>query len=374
MSRRGWLLFLALSVIWGVPYLLIRVAVEDIDPLLVAFGRTLIGALILLPIALHTKALAPVLRRWRPLLLFTAAEITGPWLLLGHAETRLTSSTAGLLIAVVPLIAAVIVTWLGHDRLDARRLIGLGVGFAGVAALVGLDIHLSDLPAVCAVALTALGYAIGPVIITRSLRDVPPLGVVTGALIMATVGYAPFTPFVWPARITADAAWSVLGLGIVCTAIAFVLFFALVADAGPARATVITYANPVVAVVLGMLVLSEPLTIGMAIGLPLIIIGSAVGTAPTRTPATTGLPPIVPREQLEQRPRSVAGQGKQPRGNRTRSRPSTAATTPPDAVSNPPEPATCWISPRSAARRTGRTHQPGGHSHRPTAWGGPRDE
>jgi predicted dithiol-disulfide oxidoreductase (DUF899 family)/drug/metabolite transporter (DMT)-like permease len=296
MSARGWLLFLALSVIWGVPYLLIRVAVEDIDPLLVAFGRTFVGALVLLPIALHTKALRPVLRRWRPLLLFTAVEIAGPWLLLGHAETRLTSSTAGLLIAVVPLLAAVIVTRLGHDRLDARRLIGLGVGFAGVAALVGLDIHLSDVPAVCAVAVTAAGYAIGPVIITRSLSDVPPLGVVTGALIIATVGYAPVTPFVWPARVTADAAWAVLGLGVVCTAVAFVLFFDLVADAGPARATVITYVNPVVAVALGTLVLGEPLTIGMAIGLPLIIIGSAVGTARTRTPTPTGLPPVVPTD------------------------------------------------------------------------------
>jgi drug/metabolite transporter (DMT)-like permease len=287
MSRRGWVLFLALSVIWGVPYLLIRIAVEDIDPLVVAFGRTLIGALILLPIALRTHALVPAFRRWRSLLLFAVVEISGPWLLLGHAETRLTSSTAGLLIAAVPLIVAVIVTRLGHDQLDARRLTGLAIGFGGVAALVGLDIHLSDLLAVAAVGLTALGYAIGPIIINRRLADVPPIGVVTGSLIIATVGYAPFAPFLWPAHITADAAWSVLGLGVVCTATAFVIFFALIAETGPARATVITYINPAVAILLGVLVLSEPLTIGMAIGFPLVIIGSILGTARTATPATS---------------------------------------------------------------------------------------
>lgn len=282
MTRRGWMLFLALSLIWGVPYLLIRIAVQDIDPLVVAFGRTLIGALILLPIALYQRALARVFRRWKPLLLFTLVEISGPWLLLGHAETRLTSSTAGLLIAVVPLIAAVILSRLGHDRLDARRLAGLGIGFAGVAALVGLDIQLSDLPAVGAIALTALGYAIGPIIITRRLADLPPLGVVTASLIIATVLYAPFAPSLWPAHIPADAAWSVLGLAVVCTAAAFLLFFALIAEAGPARATVITYINPAVALLLGVLVLDEPLTMGMAIGFPLVIIGSIMGTASAR--------------------------------------------------------------------------------------------
>ncbi|WP_433681570.1 DMT family transporter [Nocardia sp. CA-119907] len=143
MTRRGWVLFLAMGVIWGVPYAMIRIAVEDFDPIVVAFGRTLLGALILLPIALYTKALTPVFRHWRPLLLYTLVEITGPWLLIGFAETTLNSSTVGLLIAAVPLIAVVIVTKLGHDRFDARRTIGLIVGFAGVAALVGFDIDLT---------------------------------------------------------------------------------------------------------------------------------------------------------------------------------------------------------------------------------------
>jgi drug/metabolite transporter (DMT)-like permease len=291
MTRRGWILFGALSLIWGTPYLLIKIAVADVDPVVIAFGRTLIAALILLPLALHRRALMPVFRRWRVLLVYTVIEISGPWLLLGHAETRLNSSTAGLLIAVVPLIAAVILTALGQDRLDPRRVIGLVIGFTGVACLVGLDIQFDDLPAVGAVMLTALGYAIGPIIINRRLADLPSMGVVTASLIVAAVLYAPFSVWRWPHEITAPAAWSIIGLAVICTAAAFLVFFALIAEAGPARATVITYINPAVAITLGVLLLAEPLTIGMAIGFPLVILGSILGTArgrnKTGSPATT---------------------------------------------------------------------------------------
>jgi drug/metabolite transporter (DMT)-like permease len=279
MTKRGWALFLALGIIWGMPYLLIRIAVAEIDPLVVAFGRTLIGAALLLPVALYRKALAPAFRPWLALLAFTLVEISGPWLLIGHAETRLNSSTTGLLIAMVPLMAAVIVAWLGHERLDGRRLAGLVVGFAGVAALVGLDVHVSDLAAVGAIALASLGYAVGPIIIDRKLREVPTLGVITASLLIATALYAPFALLLWPAHASAAAIASVAGLGVICTAAAFLVFFALIADAGPARATVIAYVNPLVAIVLGVVFLHEPLTIGMAIGFPLVIIGSILGTA-----------------------------------------------------------------------------------------------
>ena len=279
MSKRGWILFLALGVIWGMPYLLIRIAVESIDPLVVAWGRTFIGALILLPVAMARGALRPALAHWRWLVAFTLIEISGPWLLLGHAETRLNSSTTGLLIAIVPLIAAVIVTRLGHDRLGARRIAGLAIGFAGVAALVGLDIHLSDFAAVAAIALVSLGYATGPIIIDRKLASVPPLGVVTASITLAMLFYAPFAPSLWPAHPTPGAIASVAGLGVICTAAAFMLFFALIAEVGPARATVITYVNPLVAIALGVAFLGEPLTLGMAIGFPLVVAGSILGTA-----------------------------------------------------------------------------------------------
>jgi drug/metabolite transporter (DMT)-like permease len=293
MSPRGWTLFLALGLVWGVPYLLIRVAVGDVDPLVVACGRTLIGVLLLLPVAVRRRALGPALRSWPWLLAFTGAEIVGPWFMLGHAETRLTSATAGVLVAVTPIVATVVAAGLGVEGLDGRRLWGLAVGLTGVLALVGLDIDFSDLGAVGAVALTAVGYAIGPMIIARKLADVPPIGVITGSLGIATLVYAPATVLVWPREWTAPAVASIGLLGVLCTAIAFLLFFSLVAEAGPARATVITYLNPAVAVSLGVVVLDEALTRGMLLGLPLVIAGSVLATAPRlRVPDRTPAPAV----------------------------------------------------------------------------------
>jgi drug/metabolite transporter (DMT)-like permease len=292
MTKRGWMLFLALGLLWGMPYLLIRIAVGEIDPLVVAGTRTLMGALLLLPVTLHRKALAPAFRKWKWLLAFTLVEMSVPWLLLGHAETQLNSSTAGLLIAAVPLFGALIATRLGHERFESRRLFGLGMGFAGVALLVGLDIQFADFLAVGATLVVSLCYAIGPMIVDRKLNDVPAIGVITASLILATLIYAPFTPFLLPSEVSAEAAWSVVGLGVLCTAVAFLVFFALIAEVGPSRATVITYVNPAVAIVLGALVLGEPLTLGMAIGFPLVILGSYLGTMRLRRLDPSGRPGI----------------------------------------------------------------------------------
>lgn len=285
MSRRAWWLFLALGVIWGVPYLLIRVAVADVSPVTVAFGRTLIGAALLLPIAAARGELRPLLSHWKPLLAFTLVEISIPWWLLGYAETRINSSTAGLLIATVPVMTAGLMAISGHEKLDGRRLVGLGVGLAGVAALVGLDIDVSNRWAMAAALATALGYALGPIIISRYLSNVPPLGVIAASLALAALAYTPFALSAWPAQITVQAAGSIAILGVVCTALAFLLFFALIAEAGPARATVITYLNPLVALLLGVTLLDEPLTYGMCAGFVLVLLGSFLAT--TRSPPAT---------------------------------------------------------------------------------------
>lgn len=279
MSRRAWWLFLALGVIWGIPYLLIRVAVADMPPVFVAFARTVIGAVLLLPIAASRGALMPVLRRWKPLLAFTLVEISAPWWLLGYAETRINSSTAGLLIATVPAIAAGLLALTGREPLDRRRALGLAIGLGGVVALVGLDIDLSNGIAVCAALATALGYAIGPIVISRYLSDVPPMGVIAASLALAALLYVPFVLPQWPAHFAPVASGAVLVLGVVCTALAFVLFFALIAEAGPARATVITYVNPLVALTLGVLLLREPLTAGMVVGFALVVAGSFFATS-----------------------------------------------------------------------------------------------
>ena len=292
MSRRGWVLFAALSLLWGVPYLMIRVAVEVYDPVVVAFGRTALGGLLLLPIALARRQLMPVLRRWRHLLLYTVVEIVGPWWLLGHAETRLDSSTAGLLVAMVPLLTAVLLVITGRDRFGVRRIAGLVIGFGGVACLVGIDLDLHDLGAVAAVVGTVVGYSFGAYMMAHLLGDLPPIGVVTGSLLLAATIYLPFAVWLHPDHVTAAATWSVIGLAVLCTALAFLCIFALIAEAGPGRATVITYVNPAIAIVLGILVLDEPFTAGVAIGFPLVIIGALLATSRSGSdrPARDGLP------------------------------------------------------------------------------------
>jgi drug/metabolite transporter (DMT)-like permease len=283
MSRRGWALFVAMCVIWGIPYLLIRVAIRDFAPGTLVFFRTVLPAVILLPLAFRRGIVRDLLPHWRILVAFTAVEIAGPWWLLGAAEQRLTSSMAGLLVAGVPLIGVVVVLLAGgraaEDRIDARRLVGLLVGFAGVVALVGIEVRGSDLIAVAQVALVAVGYAVGPLIIARRLSHVPSLGVIAVSLTLTAVGYAPFALTHLPASVSLASAASVVVLALVCTAVAFLLFFALIAEVGPARATVITYVNPAIAVLLGVLLLDEPFSAGIAVGFPLILLGSFLATA-----------------------------------------------------------------------------------------------
>jgi drug/metabolite transporter (DMT)-like permease len=292
MTRRGWILFAAMSVIWGVPYLMIRVAVRELSPATLVWSRTTLAALLLVPLAARRDELRPLARLWLPLLAFTAIEIVVPWFLLAKAETRLTSSLTGLLIAAVPLVGALITTFTGErERHGARRWAGLLVGLAGVAALVGLDVHGAEALAVVEVAGVAVCYAVGPIILSRRLADAPPLGVVAWSLAVAALFYIPFAAVSLPSRFpSANVTLSVVGLAILCTAVAFLLFFALIAEAGPVRATVITYVNPAVAAVVGVAVLNESFTIGMAVGFALVLAGSLLATAATREPAAAAEP------------------------------------------------------------------------------------
>lgn len=280
MSRRGWLLFSAMSVIWGIPYLFIKIALEGVSAPFLVFARTAIAAAILLPIALRRGLLRPALRAWRPLLAFAVLEIGGPWFLLGDAEQHISSSLAGLLIAAVPIIST-LVTWRLGDRtaLDPRRLLGLVVGMAGVAAVVGLDVGNASPLHMGEVLLVAVGYAIAPIIADRRLADVPTLAVLSLSLTGVAVAYAPTAvfshPHGWP---HANVVAAILTLGLVCTASAFLLFFALIAEVGPVRSTIITFINPAVAVLLGMVVLNERFTVGVAVGFPLVLAGSWLAT------------------------------------------------------------------------------------------------
>jgi drug/metabolite transporter (DMT)-like permease len=280
MSRRALLLFAVMCVIWGIPYLLIKVAVSGMSPASLVFLRTGIGALLLLPVAFVRHEVRPVLPAWRWLVAYTVAELAIPWFLLSSAETRLTSSLSGLLVAAVPLVGALL-AWItrSEHQLDRRRLAGLGVGIAGVAVLLGLDISFRDLGAVGEIGVVTVGYAAGPMIISRKLAHLPSVGVVAASLTLTAVGYAPVgIAQLAGGHLTGRSLASAATLGVVCTAVAFVLFFALIAEIGPVRATVITYFNPAVALVLGVVVLGEPLRIGAVVGFALILAGSFLAT------------------------------------------------------------------------------------------------
>ncbi|MCW2541737.1 MAG: hypothetical protein JWN95_3462 [Frankiales bacterium] len=266
-----------MCVIWGLPYLFIRVAVEHVTPGTLVVLRTGIAAAILLPVALVRGQVRPVLARWRQLLLFAVVELMIPWLLLSDAERKLNSSTAGLLVAAVPLIGAVIARLSpSAERTSRSQMAGLLVGLIGVASLVGLDFSHLNLYSVGQIAVVAVGYALGPVLLARWLSDLPALGVMSVALTVTAVGYSPFLIFQPPTDVSLKVAGSVLVLAVVCSAAAFLLFFELIAAIGPSRATVITYVNPAVAVALGVTILGDELTIGMLIGFPLILLGSVL--------------------------------------------------------------------------------------------------
>jgi drug/metabolite transporter (DMT)-like permease len=279
-----------MSFIWGIPYLFIKIAVAELTPASLVFLRCAIGAALLLPIAAARNDLKPLLPHWKWIVVYTVVEVAAPWFLLSDAERRISSSLSGLLIALVPSIGAILAWATGSDdRLDARRIAGLGLGFLGVAALVGLDVSAGDIGAVAEVALVALGYALGALIIGRKLSGLPLFGVVAASLTLTLVAYAPVGIAQLPSTLPSpQVIFAVAVLGVVCTALAFLIFFPLIAEVGAARATVITYVNPAVALALGVAFLHEPLTFGIVVGFVLIVLGSVLATRRT-APAKTSV-------------------------------------------------------------------------------------
>ncbi len=269
-----------MCVIWGVPYYFIRIAVSELTPAALVFFRTGGAVLILLPVAIARGGLRALLPRWLPLLGFALVEIGLPWLLLASAEERLSSSLTGLLIAGVPLVGVLISLRLaGSETFGGSSIAGLLLGLAGVAAIVGLDLHATSVLALAEVGGVAVCYAVGPAILSRHLADLPAVAVIAVSLTLCCAAYAPVAAFQLPAALPRSGVIaSVAVLAVVCTAVAFLLFFALIAEVGPVRATVITYVNPAVAAVLGVAALGESFTAGMAVGFVLVLVGSVLAT------------------------------------------------------------------------------------------------
>jgi drug/metabolite transporter (DMT)-like permease len=289
MTRRGLILFAALGVVWGIPYLFIKIAVVELSPEFLVLARCVLAAALLLPIAAQRRALTPVIRRWKPLLAFAIIEIVLPWYALNAAEVRLPSSTTGLLLASIPLVAIGVAFVMGRrHRVTALNALGLVIGTAGVVAVVGLDLGGSDLGSVVLIGVAVVGYAIGPAILARWMHDLPGIGVMALALTVAGLIYLPVLAITggWPTAVPSPPVIvSVLVLAVLCSAIAFVLMFALIAEIGPVRMTAITYVNPAVAVVAGALVLSEPVTVFTGLGFALILIGCWLVTKPDKRAA-----------------------------------------------------------------------------------------
>jgi drug/metabolite transporter (DMT)-like permease len=344
VSRKGWLLFIAISIIWGIPYLFIKVAVGALDPTVVVCARVGIAAVVLVPVAAHRGALRPLAGSVPALAALALVQIAVPFVLISSGEQHIASSLTSLLIAAVPLLVALFALRLDpSERVGGLRLVGLVAGAAGVAALVGLDTggdRLKMLGAAMVLGATAC-YAVAALLVKRPrIAALPSLGVVTAECVVSTVVLAPLAATRLPAHLPDPAVLaSLLVLGLVCTALAELIFFALVAEVGASRGTVFTYVNPAVAVFLGVTLRGEAFTAVTAAGFLLIILGSWLSTG--------GTPPFL------QRPIRTAD----------RSRPGPAgASGSADAGTHRlcrRGPLANWSSPGRAHRRAGRENHSG---------------
>ena len=261
------------------PFLLIRIAVREVAPPTQIFLRTAPVALVLLPVTAYRKQLGDIVRRWRPLLVYTTVEIVVPWLMTSTAEERLSSSLTGLLLGATPLIAALLARMSGDEnRFDRRQLEGLLLGLAGVALLVGIDVRGATAWSIAAVFVAAVGYAVAPRLFNHYLSDLPSLGVIATSLAIAALVYAPFGLSDLPAHLPTEVIASLIGLAFIPTLAGFLVFFALVREIGPARTNVVTYVNTAVALILGVVLLREPFTLGIGLGFPLVIAGCVLAT------------------------------------------------------------------------------------------------
>jgi drug/metabolite transporter (DMT)-like permease len=283
MSARAWAMFAAMSVVWGMPYLFIKIAVDDgLSPAFVSWSRVVLAAVVLCALAYRANLLHHLKGRYRWLALYALVEISIPFPLIAWGEQHIDSSLAAIIIAAAPLLVAVLAVRFDHtERVTGMRLVGLLIGFAGVIALVGIDVagRTKELLGALAVLGAALGYAIGPMTLRAKLSDIDPRATMGVSLAIAAVLLTPLTAATFPTEApNTDAIIAVIVLGLVCTAAAFVIFGSLIAEVGAGKALVITYVNPVVALALGVAVLDERPGIGAIVGLLLILGGSWLST------------------------------------------------------------------------------------------------
>jgi drug/metabolite transporter (DMT)-like permease len=281
MSRRGWVLFLLTGLLWGIPYLFIKIAVDPdngFSPAIVVCLRTAIGAAILIPWAIREKSLMSALRGIKYVAPYALLEMIGPWILIGTAEQKISSGLAGLLVASVPIWATIFASMRGDKTVwHRKRLFGLVIGFIGLIAVVGIESikGSADPLSIGMVLLASIGYAYAVMFVQTGLPGVSGVAINAVAMAITSLFYLPVAVVQWPThQISASAIQAVIGLGVLSTGVAFAIFFTLISIIDVARASLVTYLNTAFAVVLGVIILGEPLTIGIILGLPLVLIGS----------------------------------------------------------------------------------------------------
>ncbi len=292
MSARAWTLFAAVSMVWGIPYLLIKIAVDGgVPPVTLAWGRIGLASIVLLALGARAGALRGLRGRWRYVVAYGVVELSIPFPLIAIGERYVASSLAAIIIASVPLFVALLAWRFDPDeRATGSRLVGLVVGLLGVVLLVGLDASssLSTLAGAGAILVAAVGYAGGPMILKRHLTDLDPRATMGASLAVAATVLTPLAVLDAPSRApTVGAIGALITLGLVCTALAFVLMALLIKEIGPGRAVVITYVNPIIAVALGVTLLGEQPGAGAVAGLLLILAGSWLSTDGRLPPGAT---------------------------------------------------------------------------------------
>ena len=281
-GRRVWVAFILLSVLWGMPYLLIKVAMYDVSPFFVAWSRVLAGAILVAPLAWRAGALKGLGRHWVAVLAYAGLEVAIPFVLIPVGEHWVASSLSAIIVSCMPLLVALLALRLGpREPLTVVRAVGLVIGLGGVLLMVGVHTAGSPLTllGIGCIVVATICYAASPLIVASYLRELHPLGPIAAALAASAIGLTPFAALTWPTTVPSVATWAAIGgLGTLCTGAALALYFYLVAKAGPGRASVVTYLNPAVAIVLGIVVLGESVSILTFAGLVLILAGSWLST------------------------------------------------------------------------------------------------
>lgn len=282
MSRRSFLWLLLLGSLWGASYMFIKIALDDLSPAVIVFLRTALAALVLVPLAVHRKALGGLSGAYGMIAVLALVQVAAPFLLISAGEQEISSSLTGILVSSMPLFTAVLAIWVDHaERSTGPRALGLLAGFGGVALLIGVDVGGSSYAVLgaIAVALAGLGYAIGSFIVKRRSVSLAPVGIAAATMVASTVFVAPLALLSAPDAMPGiDTVGAILVLGLVGTGVAFAIFYTLTATIGPARVALVTYVAPIFAVFYGVLLLGEEISLGTVAGLALIVGGSWVAS------------------------------------------------------------------------------------------------